>query len=145
MASKEAKSEEGSKPGKSNKKLILVAVVVLLALAGGGAGGWYFFSPKSEPAPEPGAVIPLDPVTINLAEGHYLKLGFALQATAAVEEELDGSKALDIAIDLYSNRTVAELSSDEERKHTKKELKEKVIKAYHEEVMDVYFTSFVMQ
>ncbi|MGE5407602.1 MAG: flagellar basal body-associated protein FliL [Syntrophothermus sp.] len=125
-----------------------MAVVILVALAGGGAGGWYLFAPKkpkAEPKPEPGIVVALDPVTINLAEGHYLKLGFALQATTEVEKELDGSKALDIAIDLYSNRSVAELSSNEERKRTKKELKEKIIKAYDEKVMDVYYTSFVMQ
>ena len=143
-----AKTEDGGKPAKSSKKmLIIVIVIALVALGGGGAGGWYFFSPKSETkaAPEPGAVTPLDPVTINLAEGHYLKLGFALQATIDVTEKLDGSKALDIAIDLFTNKTVAELTSDAERKRKKKELKEKIIKAYHEEVMDVYLTSFVMQ
>ncbi|MFB9180525.1 flagellar basal body-associated FliL family protein, partial [Dactylosporangium sucinum] len=64
-------------------------------------------------------------------------------------EALDGSKALDIAIDEYSGRDMAELMSNGERERTKAELKEKLVKAYTEEkkklVMDVYFTTFVIQ
>jgi flagellar FliL protein len=40
---------------------------------------------------------------------------------------------------------VAELSTNEARDEMKKELVEKIKKAYHEEVYDVYFTEFVMQ
>lgn len=147
MAKDKEKAKDKEPGGRSRLKLIMVGVAILIALAGGAGGGYYAFAPKdtTEPAPEPGIVCPVDPVTINLAEGHYLKFGFALQATAEVAEKLDGSKALDIAIDLFSNRTVAELSSNEERKKMRKEFKEKVIKAYHKEVMDVYLTSFVMQ
>ncbi|WP_268241698.1 flagellar basal body-associated FliL family protein [Dactylosporangium sucinum] len=44
---------------------------------------------------------------------------------------------------------MAELMSNGERERTKAELKEKLVKAYTEEkkklVMDVYFTTFVIQ
>lgn len=150
MAKKETAEETTPKKGK--KKLVMILVIVLVALAGGGAGGYFLFAPKSaeaEPAPEPGIVVPLDAVTINLADGHYLKLKLSLQATAEVAEAPDGSKALDIAISLYSNREMAELMSNDERERSKAELKEKVVKAYtvdkEEEIMDVYFTSFVIQ
>jgi len=133
---------------KSKKKLIILLVAIVVALGGGGYGGYVMFAPKkveAEPPPEPGLVVPLEAITVNLAEGHYLKVKLSLQATAEVKEELDGSKALDLAVDLFSNRSAAELSSNEERNRMKKELKEKVGEAYEGEVMDVYFTLFVIQ
>lgn len=140
-------TEEKPKKGGKGKKLIIIIVAAVALVAGGGAGSYFlFFKKASAPAaPTPGKVTPLESITINLADSHYLKLKFSLQATDKVAEALDGSKALDIAIDLFSNRTVAELSSNNERNRMKKELKEKVVKAYEEEVMDVYFTEFVMQ
>src|SRR3712207_3018556 len=67
---------------------------------------------SAEPGrPEPGVVVVLDPVTINLADGHYLKLAMTLQATADVAEEPDGSKALDIAIDEFGELEMGDLSS----------------------------------
>ncbi|MFF5232029.1 flagellar basal body-associated protein FliL [Dactylosporangium sp. NPDC000521] len=146
-----APPETGEAPKKGRKKLIMIIAIVVVLL-GGGAGGWFMFKPSSataEPEPEPGAVVPLDPVTINLADGHFLKLRLSLQATADVTEAPDGSKALDIAIELYSNRPMAELMSNTERERSKAELREKIEKAYtvnkEKEIMDVYFTSFVIQ
>jgi flagellar FliL protein len=128
---------------KSKKKLIIIVVVVLL-LAG---GGYYKFGMKSGPPPPPvpGAVVALEPITLNLAGGHFLKLGLALQATAKTKEPPDGSKALDIAIAEFSNKSIAQLSTNKARDAVKADLREKVIKAYEDEVMDVYFTEFVMQ
>ncbi|MFB9178884.1 flagellar basal body-associated FliL family protein, partial [Dactylosporangium sucinum] len=64
-------------------------------------------------------------------------------------EALDGSKALDIAISLYSNRSESELLTNDARDKSKAELKEKIVKAYTEKkkklIMDVYFTTFVIQ
>ena len=153
MAKDKDKAASGEDaPKKSKKKLIIMLAVVLVALIGGGAGGYFMFKPaeaEAEPEPVAGVVVPLDALTINLADGHYLKLKLSLQATADAVEAPDGSKALDIAIDLFSNRPMAELFSNEERVRAKEELKVKVVKAYTEEdvkmVMDVYFTTFVIQ
>lgn len=153
MASDEKTGEAGAAeaPKKGKKKLIMIIAIVVVLL-GGGAGGYLMLKPSSataEPEPEPGVVVPLEAITINLADGHYLKLKLSLQATAAAAEAPDGSKALDIAIDLYSNRKMDELMSNEERERSKAELKEKIEKAYtvekEKEIMDVYFTSFVIQ
>jgi flagellar FliL protein len=119
-------------------------VVVLL---GGGAGGYFMFftGPSTPPPPKPGKVVPLDAITVNLADGHFLKLKLALQATSTAVADPDGSQALDIAISEFSNRPLAELASNAARDKAKASLREKINKAYKDEVMDLYFTEFVMQ
>jgi flagellar FliL protein len=121
----------------------------VLLLGGGAAGSYFmFFKKKSEPEAvtyEPGAVVSLDAITVNLADGHFLKISIALQASAEAAEEPNGSKALDLVISQFSNKSVADLSTNESREEQKKELVEKVKEAYEEEVYDVYFTEFVMQ
>jgi flagellar FliL protein len=151
MAKDDKSTDEAPAKG-GKKKLIMIIVIALVALVGGGGGGYMIFAPKkaaAEPAPVPGVVSVLDPITINLADGHYLKLKMTLQATADAVEAPDGSKALDIAIAQYSGRKMDELMSNAERDRTKKELIEKVVKAYtvekKKEVMDIYFTTFVIQ
>jgi flagellar protein FliL len=146
---KDTETPEGAEaPKKSKKKLIIILLAVVL-LGGGGAGSYFmFFKKSSEPeavAHEPGAVVALEAITINLDEGHFLKVSIALQASADAAHEPEGSKALDILISQFSNKSVAELSSNDAREAEKKDLIEKVKKAYEEEVYDVYFTEFVMQ
>ncbi|GAA3390374.1 flagellar basal body-associated FliL family protein [Cryptosporangium minutisporangium] len=143
---------EGSKGGR--KKLIVILVAVAVLVLGGGIGAYFaFFAGSSDesakPEPTPSAVVPLDPITVNLADGHYLKIAIALQTTTAAEEAVDGSKALDIVIAQFSNLEVAELATSKQREAEKAELTEKVVEAYTEEevepVMAVYFTEFVIQ
>jgi flagellar FliL protein len=137
--------EGGQAPKKKKGKLVMIIIIVLVLVLGG-VGYLKFFKKKGPPpAPKPGAVVTLDPITINLAGGHFLKLGLALQVTAAVKEAPDGSKALDLAVNELSNRSITELSSNKSRNAIKEDLKEKVVKAYDDEVMDIYFTQFVMQ
>jgi flagellar protein FliL len=91
-------------------------------------------------------VVVLEAQTINLADGHYLKLKMSLQMTAdAGSEALDGSRALDLAIDQFSGLPMAELFSTGYREQTKADLRAKVAKAYDDKVMDIYFTTFVIQ
>lgn len=137
-----------AKKGKT-KMLLLVAVVLVAA----GAGYYLFLgkasasaAPAAPVAPEPGIVLPLDPIYINLAQGHFLKLGMALQGSKKAGKELDGSQALDIAIDTFSGEDMATLGDLEVRAKLKTELVTKVTESYPEdEVIDVYFTEFVMQ
>ncbi|MGI5236652.1 flagellar basal body-associated FliL family protein [Dactylosporangium sp. CA-139066] len=149
---KDDKTTEDAPAKGGKKKLIMIIAIALAALIGGGAGGYMIFAPKkatAEPPPTPGVVSVLDAITINLADGHYLKLKMTLQATTDAAEAPDGSKALDIAIELFSNRDQAGLLTSDGRDKAKKELVAKVVKAYtvekKKEVMDVYFTTFVIQ
>jgi flagellar protein FliL len=138
-AEAEAADEE---KGGGRKKLVLVAVV-LAVLAG--AGYWFFLKPKGEEPPEPGLVSKLDAIQINLADDHYLKVGIALQATTDAKEELDGSKALDETIRIFSGQSVDRLGRPEYREKLKKKLEHHLEEAYEGEVMGVYFTDFVTQ
>ncbi|WP_433050973.1 flagellar basal body-associated FliL family protein [Dactylosporangium sp. CS-033363] len=150
MAKDEKTTEET--PAKGGKKKLIMIIAIAVVLLGGGAGGYLMFKPKTaaaEPAPTPGVVSVLDAITINLADGHYLKLKMTLQATTDAAEAPDGSKALDIAIEQFSNVSEDTLLTTEGREAAKKKLVEAVVKAYTEdkkkEVMDVYFTTFVIQ
>lgn len=142
---KDDKGKDKGKPGSKKKKLIIMAVA-LLAAAG---GGYYMLAPggetTAEPEPVPGKVLLLDAITLNLADGHYLKLTLALQATADTEHELDGSQALDLAVSHFSNLPVAELVTNESREASKQELLHEISEAYHHMVMDIYLTEFVIQ
>jgi flagellar FliL protein len=148
MAKKDTKlaaaTDGEEKPKKSKKKLILILAVVAL-LVGGGGGYWFFLRDSTPPPPVAGVVVPLEPVNINLAEGHYLKVGLALQVIEGPAHEPDGSQALDIMIGKLSHRTVAELSSNTAREKVKEELLKEIEEAYHHDIMDIYFTEFVMQ
>jgi len=137
----EETAAEGKKGGK--KKLIIIAVLVLVL---GGGGYWLFLKPSGPPPPpEPGEVLVMEPVQINLADGRYLRIGIALQIVADVKHEPDGSKALDAVIGLFSGRDVVELGKAKERQKLKEELMEFLEEEYHGEVLEVYFTEFVTQ
>jgi flagellar FliL protein len=137
-------------PKKSKKMLmIIVAAVVLL---GGGGGAFFMLKGNSAAAaPKKGIVTPIDSaITINLADGHYLKVGFSLQQTSdSGSTAVDTSESLNLAIDEYTGMTVAQLSTEAGRDAAKAELLTKIVKAYTVEgtkdVMNIYFTSFVTQ
>jgi flagellar FliL protein len=135
-------------PKKGKKKLLMMVAVGFMAAAG--VGGYLMLggggdAGAEEPVAEPGEVVVMDAVTVNLKDGHYLKLKLALQATADAAHEPEGSKALDLAIDQFSEYEMGELSTSEGRHKAKATLREHVKEAYHGDVMDVYFTEFVMQ
>jgi len=140
-AEKTETDEETSGGGGKLKKIAIIVVVVLLVA---GAAWWFVLRPKPEKAPEPGEILTLDSTQINLTGGHYLRLGLALQLTTEAHE-VDGSKALDAAINLFSGRTTASLSQPDRRDELKKKLAHELDESYHGEVMDVYFTEFVTQ
>jgi flagellar FliL protein len=146
------KDTAGETPAKKSNKMLIIIIAAVVLLGGGGAGAFFMLkgNSKAEAAPKKGVVTAIDsPITINLADGHYLKLGFSLQQTADAAEAVDTSEALNLAIDEYTGKTVAELSTDKGREELKVELLKKIEKAYTtdgtKEVMDIYYTSFVTQ
>ena len=132
--------------GGGRKKMMIIAVVALVAVA---AAYMLVLKPKDKPGappkPTPGAVVKLDPITINLAAGHFLKLGLSLQASADAGEDVPGAKALDAAIDMFSGRTVDSLAKRDGREKAKEALVKEVSDRYEHKVYDIYFTDFVMQ
>jgi flagellar FliL protein len=157
-----ADAPEAGKAKKSRKKLLIIVVALLVLLGGGGAFAAKTLLAPSTPAPDPttvaGEVITLDPVTLNLADGRYLKVTLALQlseaaapasgsvdAAAATGPAVDGAKALDAAIGVLGQRTYEQLLAPGGRAAAQKALSEQVKKRYEGEVLGVYFTQFLMQ
>jgi flagellar protein FliL len=125
MADKDDEEKKGEEKKGGKSKMIIMLLPTLLLVAG---AGWYFLlrSPTSTeiviPKPTAGAVTTLDPITINLAGGHFLKVGMAMQMDASAGEEADGSKLLDLAISEFSGKTLDELASTDGRDQAKDEL-----------------------
>lgn len=145
-----AAPEAAAEPAKKGKSKLLMILVLVLVVAG--AAYWFVLKPKDAgaaavpPPPEKGEVVALDPIYINLAQGHFLKLGIALQATKSADvKHMDGSEALDAAIDVFSGLEIEQLSETDVRAEHKAELVDRVVESYEDHVMDVYFTEFVMQ
>ncbi|HUW78788.1 MAG TPA: flagellar basal body-associated FliL family protein [Candidatus Nanopelagicaceae bacterium] len=145
MEEKPPADEGEGRKTKVKRKLVILAgaVIVAIALAGylmvGGS------TAQAKPAPKPGNVVKLDSIFLNLSDGHYLKLGMALQETTDVTADVDGSQALDAAIELFSRVSMAQLNNADQRDAIKKQLISKIESIYPDKVMDVYYTEFVMQ
>lgn len=135
------KTDESAEPAKrSKKKLVMILVLVLVV----GGGGYWFMRPKPESAPKPGEVVTLEPIQVNLAAAHYLRIGIALQLVAGAEK-VDGSKALDATIEQFSGLGMADVNDTAKRAAYKKQLQKELDHRYEGEVMGVYFTEFVTQ
>lgn len=99
--------------------------------------------------PEMGPVIDLPALSVNLAEGHYLRVAVSVALAADVEledpEEFKSAPAKDLVVSTLSGRSMDELSNNAGRERVKTELTEQIVEAYHGEVESVFFTEFVMQ
>lgn len=147
----EPAEETAKKSRKPSKKILIIAVAVVLVVAGAA----YFFllkpagsdAPAAEPEPIPGEVLTVEAVSVNLEGGHYLRLGLGLQLVEGGGHGTapDPAKALDLAIALFSGRTVAEVADPATREALKVELAAQLSEAYHGDVMDVYLTDYVTQ
>jgi flagellar protein FliL len=142
---------------------IVIAVGLILGgkMMGGGGGGAAAATaePTTTTTEAPGPIEALDAVTLNLADGHYLKVGLALQLHGGEEaaagghgaegEEVDlkvkWAKALDLAIDVFGGKSYGDLVSPEGRELAKMELEKHLTEAYPELVEGVYLTEFVLQ
>ena len=98
-----------------------------------------------------GEVMSLPELTLNLADAQprYLRVGIALILQAGTSTESmksDAPIASDVAVDVLSARTYAELHAPGAKQAVKDELSKKVREAYDgKKVARVIFTSFVMQ
>lgn len=149
--------KKADKKPRSKKRLLLL--IALLVLVGGGAGGYVMFqgksapatdgAPKPKPTPVPGITLALDPITVNLAGGRYLRIGIAIQfstkATAKDGTQPDGARALDQAILYLSDKQAEDLQTPEQIDAAKQELTSRLSAAYDDNVMEVLLTQFVIQ
>lgn len=135
-----------------SRRRVLIAGGMLLLLA----VGWYLLlgpgSGRGEAdaakAPVPGEVLELEPITMNLVDGRLLKVGLALQLVEGAgggHGPVNGSMALDEAIAFLGEHSYDQLAAPAARQKAKDDLSRRVAERYHDEVLEVYFTEFVMQ
>ena len=150
---KDAPAEGEEAPGGGGKKKLLVLLALLLVVAGAAAYFFLFTGEAAAEEPVHGGYTALEPITVNLAGGGYLKIGITLEYTAAAASGghgsggVDGSKALDLLISTYSQAQPADVTGA--REALKESLEQQIIEAYTEHdvpmVMDVYLTQYVTQ
>lgn len=160
---------EAAPAGKAGKagKVKVVGLAVAFAALGAVVGPKLLGSGGAAPAgaaeettttTEAGPVVVLDPITLNLADGHLLKVGLALELSAegaGGEGEGEGpadddptkgfAKALDAAIDVLGDQSMSSLGVAGGRDAAKDSLEAALHELYHGEVVGVYFHEFVMQ
>jgi flagellar FliL protein len=146
MSEKKTDETEEAPAKGGKKKLLMILLVVLLAAAG--AAYFFLFSGGTAEAeePVPGEVLTLEPVAVNLAGGGYLKVGIALQFTedaAGHGGGPDGAKATDLLISTFSQANPADVTGA--REALKEALEQKIVEAYHGEVIEIFYTEYVTQ
>lgn len=153
-----APAEASKTAGGGRRSMLIPAVVMALAVLGAGAmaggvvGGGGDASadvlPSEEVTEAPtelGTLVQLESVTLNLAEGRFLKLGVAIELGPDVVQEPPTAPIYDEVIELFSPLTFEQLSDGGVRERTKGELLAALAEVFGEQIVDVYYTEFVMQ
>lgn len=145
------------KGGNKGKWVRMIGVLIVVAAVG---GYWFLMGPGAGTADdaaaapagpveyELGEVLVVEPISINLEGGHYLRLGLGLQLTADAGTHgpaINSAKALDAAIALFSGRTMEELADGANRETLKRQLTSTLKTLYDDQVVGVYYTDFVTQ
>jgi flagellar FliL protein len=156
MSDEATPAKDKSTKEKKGVSPVLLVLLLLVGLGGGlgiakVTGGSKGSGPAVEPPPEPGEVAVIESINVNLAGGHFLRIGVGAQLTKEVtakpEEwaKTDGAIVRDVIVDVFSGQPMAELESAEGRKHAVETMTERSIEATEKEVMKIYLTEFVMQ
>jgi len=155
-------------PAKSGGLLrTIVIVFLLIGIAGvgfvmGGRGGGAPAAPAAadgaaaeaekeaeKEKEKKGPIVEMEPINVNLAEGHYLRIAVALGLSPEVKlkepEEFDKAAASDVVLGTFSGMAMADLTSAEGREKAREHLLKALEPHYGKDVVHVYFTEFVMQ
>lgn len=165
----EAAGDKKGKKGKAKKDKggaksnLVPAIVLAVGIATGGffmgSGGGEATVTEvlvTEPVLEPGEVVGVGPLTVNLAGGSYLRVGVSIQASTEAELEVDAdgaarlrpadeSRLLDQIIAVFGGQDVSTLAGSEGRDGARSELFDTANEMLDGQVLGVYFTEFVMQ
>lgn len=164
--------EAAAKSGKS-RLIIVGALCAVIAAAGFVLGGRMSGGaaaapdatdatvPEEETEPHIVEIVELEPLNVNLAGGHYLRLAVALGLSeeALPHEEgggghgaakddgppIETAPASDLVLTTFSGRTMEDLATPEGRESARHDLLAGLEAYYGEGVITVLFTEFVMQ
>jgi flagellar FliL protein len=152
-------------PGSSKKKLIiLVAGAVLVLAAGGGGAAWFLTQDGGAPAKKehkavkagPPEYVPVEQFVVNLqpeAGDQYLQVQFTLQVPNPEQSTVFKDNMAQVrsrVLLLLSGKKASEINTIDGKRHLAGEilatLKEPFVdKGEPQEVVDVLFTSFIIQ
>lgn len=152
----EPTAEVEAPPAKKRSNLV-PAIIVAAGLVVGG-----FLMKPSAPAAEgeaakekeeevvPGEMATIEPITLNLADGHYLRLGVGIELVEGVpaKEFLEGGDAdrfKDLMISEVGDMTVDQVGTTEGRTALKATLRHGAEKLYEDEFVEIYLTEAVVQ
>jgi flagellar FliL protein len=125
---------------------LLGGYVVKGKRADGAAGA---AAPTTTSPPKPGEMVEIPTMSVNLADGHFLRIGLALQLVkgeaSAEWQKLHGPPVRDLMITVFSGKGIQELAQPEGREKVRQHLLEAVREHEGDAVMSVYFTEYVMQ
>ncbi|QGG94652.1 flagellar basal body-associated FliL family protein [Actinomarinicola tropica] len=157
---KKGKKGKKEKGGRSN---VVPAVILAVGIA---AGGYFMGGSDSGAAtvdttvaPEvvEGPLLGVEPMTVNLANGRYLRMAASFQMSDAYEDAVEGedggeefahhdaSRVQDLLISSLGGRDAAGLSTAEGRHEVKEALEAELNEVFDGSVMEIYFTEFVIQ
>ena len=106
---------------------------------------------KGEETPVIGPVLSVDAKTLNLADGHFLKIGLALQLpvgsiVADVEKtENWGAITGQVVLNTFANEAMADILPTKQREKLRHEVGNEVCIKSEGKATTVYFTEFVAQ
>src|SRR5436305_8317291 len=95
---------KGKKKSPLKNKKVLILLVCILAVGG---AAYKILMPPPKPGPAKGGdIVTMDPTTLNLNDGHYLKVAVAIQLVEGkgTKDTFATSPAMDLIIDEFSNR-----------------------------------------
>lgn len=153
-----ADEESSPAPARKKRSNLVPAIVVAVGLIVGG----FLMKPSAAPADGgasaeeqpveiiPGEMATIEPVTLNLADGHYLRLGVSIELVEGVpaKEFLEGGDAdrfKDLMIGEVGDMTMADVSTTTGRTELKATLRHGAQKLLGEEFSEVYLTEAVVQ
>ena len=144
-------------PARKKRSNLLPAIVIAVGLVVGA-----FLMKPSAPAPEgdaaaeeepeilPGEMATIEPITLNLSDGHYLRLGVGIELVEGVPagEFLEGGDAdrfKDLMISEVGGMTIEQVSTTDGREALKSTLRHGAEELYGEEFSEIYLTEAVVQ
>ena len=145
-----------AKPKRHRSNLVPALIIAAGLVAGGffmGSGGSGDpEAPAEEPEEEvvPGEMVTLEPMTLNLADGRYLRLGLAVELVEGVPgkewvEHGGSSRYMDLIIDRVGGWSGEQLTAEDGRGELKELLRSGGSELFEEEFSEVYLTEYIVQ
>ncbi len=148
--------EEAEAPPKKSKKKLFIIIAVLVLLIGGYEAKSILLAPHYKPGQKVplGKILPLDQLTVNLADGHLVQASISLQLTsvaAMATLSADLPRFDDVAIGVLGAQTYQGLLPANARDAAKAQILKDcqkiagTVDGAAQQISAVYFTSFVIQ